>query len=1097
MHRTLIVTFTTLILVLGLVSLLSVGSAQPSQVELKKVGAIISMPQGWRVTNQTPDSVSVHVPLKSQRRLPIEADKTNPKPGVVIPSEAGMVITTERRRDHSEALRRLAEIASEYPERATTRVINGWPAIERRYRSVMPQPGLQESRANVETSFLTTAIAAGVDVIRFETMFAPDADPKLFDEALSIGRNYRGPQGRADVSERELPEIQRLIKPPRTAPAPSPGRAGIGNRKPGPRKGEAGVAVNVQTGNGELEVASNDGQNVVVAANSGFSFSSNFGATYTFGGGTPCNQAVCDGDPSLAVGNSGNIYYAWIGGPSSTQLGDGVSRSTNNGQTFTFRGMAATCPGITSCQLADQEHIAADRVNAGASGDRIYNVWRDFAPSFSIRISCSSDSGATWTSGAAIGAGDLPRVSVGGDGFVYVAWASGGNMMLHKFSNCDAGLAPQAGWPVTVSAFTNVACPVAGLDRCNGRNILSSPKVAVDDLDPQHIYYAFATNTSAANEDVMVFDSVNGGATFPRSVRVNSAVAGRRFMPWVSSYGGIAVVSWYDRRNATAASNDRTRFFIGGAAVKGPNLVALTETDLSGNDDNQCSTWPCATNAITDSEGCSVQPQTGGRCRNAMGGGSNTPCDFSSTACPTGETCSIGRGCPKYGDYNGNAVGLGRHYSAWSSALPPVSVGGAAGSIRVYASADQIPSDFYVRDWNATATLFDNGQQPSTQANFWSSSDVWNQNVNVAAAPGPNGSVLGDPPSRTGSNFLFARVSRRAAAMSTAPSATVTANFLYGDYGLGSAFVPIGSETVSFAAGDMANITPAHSWSVPSGASLHLCIAVEINGPNGDTFASPSVAGTAPGPADPLIIIDNNKAQRNLQDTIGTESGTELIAVIRNSERIARPMRLRMVLPRDARVKGVVDVIRGRSIELANDTPIFVGDLKPGEARWVRFRFTSLSGVDKPVAVSVFEDTNDRPSNGFTILLHRRRLEEVAQRNMLAFASVLTRLAQLENNGQAKELTALTLRAYPQINRDSYAEYFRTQRERIKQIVGAHLGSTDRTDPFDLAAALNDLAKALEGKNMEAAALAQTEIAERLDAHLSMLVRQRKFPNVR
>ena len=1094
MYRTLIITIATLLLVLLLVSVLCVGSAQPAQVELKKVGATISMPPGWRVSNQSPDSVSLHVPLSRQRQLPADTDKTNPKQGFVIASEAGMLITTERRRDHSEAVRRLAEIASEYPERATTRVINGWPAIERSYRSVMPQPGMQESRGNIQTTFLTVAIAAGVDVIRFETMFAPDADPKLLAEALSIGRNYRGPQGRADAAERELPEIRRLIKPPRNVPAPSPGRAV--NRRPGPHKGEAGVAVNVQPGVGELEVASNDGQNVVVAANSGFSFSSNFGATYTFGGNTPCNQTICDGDPSLAVGNSGNFYYAWIGGPASTQLGDGISRSTNNGQTFTFRGMAATCPGATSCTLADQEHIAADRVNAGASGDRLYNVWRDFALSFSIRISCSADSGATWTAGTAIGAGDLPRVSVGGDGFVYVAWASGGNMMLHKFSNCDAGLAPQAGWPVTVSAFTNVACPVPGLDRCNGRNILSSPKVAVDDLDPQHIYYAFATNTVAGNEDVMVFDSVNGGATFPRSIRVNSAVAGRRFMPWVSSYGGIALVSWYDRRNATAASNDRTRFFIGGAAVKGPNLVALTETDLSGNDDNQCSTWPCATNATTDSEGCSVQPQLGGRCRNSMGGGSNTACDFSSSTCPTGETCSIGRGCPKYGDYNGNAVGLGRHYSAWSSALPPVSIGGAAGSIRVFASADQIPSDFYVRDWNSTAAVFDNGQQPSTQANFWSTSDVWNQSVSAPAAPGPNGSVLGDPPSRTGSNFLFSRVSRRAAAMSTAPSATVTVNFLYGDYGLGSAFVPIGSETVSFAAADMANITPPHSWSVPSGASSHLCIAVEINGPDGDTFVLPSVAGTAPGPADPLIIIDNNKAQRNLQDTIGTESGTELIAVIRNSEKFARPMRLRMVLPRDARVKGIVDVIGGHSVEIANDGAIFVGELRPGEARWVRFRFTSLADVDKPIPVSIFEDSKDRPSNGFTILLHRRRFEEVAQRNMLAFANVLTRLAQLENNGLAKEVAAATLRISSQVNKDSYAEYFRTYRDRIKEIVAAHMRSTDRTDPFDLVAALNDLAKALDAKNMEAAALAQTEIAERLDAHLSMLVRQRKFPNV-
>jgi hypothetical protein len=184
------------------------------------------------------------------------------------------------------------------------------------------------------------------------------------------------------------------------------------------------------------------------------------------------------------VGKSGAIYYAWIGGTSS-RLNDGVSRSTDNGHTFTFRGLAATCPGTTSCTLADQEHIGADRSNAASGGgDRVYNAWRDFAPSFSIRISCSTDGGTTWTSGTAIGSGDFPRVNVGGDGFVYVAWASGSNMMLHKFSNCDAGLTPQVGWPVTVAAFSSVACPVPGLDRCNGRNILSSPKAAVDDLDP-------------------------------------------------------------------------------------------------------------------------------------------------------------------------------------------------------------------------------------------------------------------------------------------------------------------------------------------------------------------------------------------------------------------------------------------------------------------------------------------------------------------------------------------------------------------------------------------------------------------------------------
>src|SRR5258708_39418995 len=120
----------------------------------------------------------------------------------------------------------------------------------------------------------------------------------------------------------------------------------------------------------------------------------------------------------------------------------------------------------------------------------------------------------------------------------------------------------------------------------------------------------------------MVFDSLDGGATFPRSVRVNAAVAARRFMPWISVYGGVATVGWYDRRNATAANNDLTRYFVGGAAVRGPNLVALAEGDLSGADDKGCLTWPAATNAITDSESCSVQPQLAGRCLSALGVGS-------------------------------------------------------------------------------------------------------------------------------------------------------------------------------------------------------------------------------------------------------------------------------------------------------------------------------------------------------------------------------------------------------------------------------------------------------------------------------------------
>jgi hypothetical protein len=961
-------------------------------------------------------------------------------------------------------------------------VIAGWPAIERHYTAVMPQPGEADRPEDVvRTSFATTAIAVASNVVQFNTMLAPDADPKLLDQALAIGREFKVPTGNETESRKELDLIQKLTKQPSGAlqhPSVPPQRAGAKSQRESGRK-EPGIAVLVQNGVGELEVASNDGQHVIVAANSGFSFSDNFGATWTLGGGTPCNQAVCDGDPSLAVGRSGAIYYSWIGGPDLNSLGDGVSRSTDNGHTFAFRGLAANCPGTTTCTLADQEHIAADRNNAaGGGGDRVYNVWRDFAPTFSIRISCSSDGGGTWTAGAAIGAGDLPRVSVGGDGFVYVAWPSGGNMMLHKFSACDAGLTPQAGWPVVVAPFINVACPVPGLDRCNGRNILSSPKVAVDDLDPAHVFYVFATSTGAGNENVMVSDSTDGGATFPRSVRVNNAVTARRFMPWIATYGGVAAVSWYDRRTANVTNNDLTRFMTGGVAVRGPNLAALPEIDLSGASDNQCSTWPAATDNINDSESCSMQPQLAGRCSI-----SGAPCDFSTSTCPVGQSCNIGRGFPKYGDYNGNATGAGRSYSAWSSAVPPTSVGGASGTIRVYASAERLPSDFYVRDWNASPN-FDNGAQPSTNPVFWATSDVWNQSASTVGTPGPDGSFAGDPPSRAGSNFVFARVSRRAVAASTAPAATVTANFLRGDFGLGSGFVPIGSETVTFAAGDMTKITPAHAWSVPAISSNHLCLAVQIEGPDSDTFAAPSIAGTAPGPADPFIIADNNKAQRNLQDVIGTATGTEFIAVIRNSEKRRQHMRLRVGAPKEMQIKALFDVIGGREYAAADGSVIDLGILAPGARRFLRLQVSDLNGLKEPVPISVYEDS-DPPSNGFTLIVLEAPFEEVARRNLVDLAGVLRRVAMVEKSELAGKQAQLALALSTRPNAEAYLAFLTNNRSDLVRIVKQHLAFMPDGDRFGAGSAAKNLWTAIRSRNADQAVGAAISLVERLDAQIT------------
>src|SRR5271157_3001300 len=129
-----------------LLSFASSARAEDTALQLQISDHIrITAPPNWRLNNQTPNSIEIYVPLQKQRApAPVQAERNNPKPELIISSEAGMLITIEHRRNHAEAVRRLVDIAAEYPERVTPVIISGWPAIERHYRAPVPQPGRQE-----------------------------------------------------------------------------------------------------------------------------------------------------------------------------------------------------------------------------------------------------------------------------------------------------------------------------------------------------------------------------------------------------------------------------------------------------------------------------------------------------------------------------------------------------------------------------------------------------------------------------------------------------------------------------------------------------------------------------------------------------------------------------------------------------------------------------------------------------------------------------------------------------------------------------------------------------------------------------------------
>jgi hypothetical protein len=490
------------------------------------------------------------------------------------------------------------------------------------------------------------------------------------------------------------------------------------------------VANLTQFPDSEIEVAvSPDAQNIVIGTNNRYHFSNDGGQTFaisTLGLGGP---NFTGSDPSVGYGESGAFYAANIRG--SCQPADvagpfgytctGIWISTDDGQTFALQGDAVVCPnsdpnGVVAVPnrcFPDQEHIVADRFNAAAGGDQVYSTWRNFdATDQDAALVCSQDSGATWTAPLDVALNTaFPRIGIGQDGFVYVAYLTAATYEINKFSSCATGLVEQPGFPRTVANIIPVVCPFAGHDRCDQNP--SSQMVAVDDTNPSHVYYSYAENTGAGNEDIIVRDSLDGGFTWPgnsatvtRVVRANTAVASQRIMPWICTTGGDAYVTWYDRRGATpcptppcAADNDLTDFYAGqvGLAIDG-NLEALGDFRISDVPDSWCdSGWPCGTRqAPSASEACSNQPQLAGICRDAAGNLTGR-CDFSDCGgvdsntgppcqCPAGDICRGGGGCPKYGDYNGNACAAGRLFASWASATSPPSISPPSTNIDTFLS---------------------------------------------------------------------------------------------------------------------------------------------------------------------------------------------------------------------------------------------------------------------------------------------------------------------------------------------------------------------------------------------------------------------------
>ncbi len=1012
--------------------------------------------------------------------------------GATASSDATTSVRIEHRPSHADALKRIASVYAGDPAHSTYVVIAGWPAVERRSLVPFQHPGEGDAsayRGSAEKTYrVITAVAAGTYVVRFDTLLQPGAPPSLADDALTIARRLTAPGAQPAETQTELRSLPTSAPPRVNARVRAPAaiaRGPVAPRAPRTRGGSQRVG-----GAGEIEAAaSNDGTQFVTDAACAISYSGSGGQTFAASAvnwtGIPPGL---DGDCTVTWGPSGNFYLGQLASSGANQY-VAFAKSTDGGAHFNYVTLAVNRstgqPGATN---VDQPHIAADRWNASSSGgDMVYVVWHETG-NFVSRVACSSNSGTNWGSPvpASSGTFGFPRVAVGRDGMVYVVSRTWENQIdVDKFSSCDAGLVEQLGFPQTYT-FTDLygsTCSggaVTGLDRCNDGNTLASPTIAVDDTDAGHVYLGWAqANAAQTGQDIYVNDfraDSGGNVTFGTPAAADGGATAKRFMPWLGVWGGVAYTGWYDRRTAgttVAHPNDATRYYRGSVSLRHGALVAGQETDLMGTDDQHCASgWGAGTRELQDATQCTIQPQ------NAASGG----------------------GFPKYGDYNGLAVGGGRILNIWASGTAPSDLAATGNhTIHAYVAVSDLPSSFFVRDWTVNASSHDGGEEPSTSAAFYDTSDVWDQATNVVE-PLVNDWVAGDLPVRGAQSYAFARVSRRAPAASTLAATTISADFLMADFGLGVPFADLGSESVTMNAAQSTAFTPGHAWTLPATASSHVCLAVQLSVP-GDPYAPPSLLGGSPGPSgtDPNVVGDNKKAQRNLLLTSGAGgAGGEAFAIVHNGARVRRDIVVQMDSdPRSATMwrAGTAGVVGAKPVPLARGGRIVFAAMAPGEDRWLGVRFDAVTAPNGSLSIVRFSERgNGGVANGFAIGYRRVPLAAALGDRLRTASDVLGRLSAVAKDTRIAGVSADARRLVAGSAAPAAPQYRAAVASRIVALraVAARQIAAAGSDPFNVSGALATLSAAMQSNDDERVAIADDAVLQRIDAHLTWEARRKR-----
>lgn len=439
------------------------------------------------------------------------------------------------------------------------------------------------------------------------------------------------------------------------------------------------------------------------------------------------------------------------------------------------------------------------------------------------------------------------------------------------------------------------------------------------------------------------------------------------------------------------------------------------------------------------------------------------------------------------------------------------------------------PIDFYVRDWtHKPSNTRDDGNIPSSPNSMgetippgcWAEcTDVWNQGGPIAPAIPDDDYFVGTDPGLSGSNNAFTRITRKSAAPAIPTYRPVTATYFFSAYGLGTNFQPLGSVTTQNVSSSNPTtiLAPLTSWTIPDvpgqppgtkpGVGKHVCIAVQIDSASDPQKNAGITTSDIPGPADPKIWGDDNKALRNMEvinmamppppppppaPPMGPGGPMALWGIAHNADVRTRDMVIRYDVPQDVLRhlrEPKIDVIGGESPTVRPGSTFTLARMRPGENRWIGFNYTLASGADQLLPVSFTEVDGEKILGAFTFGIQASPMDTVIRRNLEMHSTVFARMARVFSIPQGKDESAAAdalLKEYT-IPDERYVGHLQRHRGAIEEAVIRLIRAEKSNDPFGLAAALKSFAESLGAGSAAHAANGHLALLERLDAFETML----------